>query len=81
VQETGVVTEAEAPVAIIDDAADAPKRGRGRKRPAAKKAAAKTPRVAAAPAPVAVPAAPAAPVAKSRRGRGKKKAVAAAVEG
>jgi uncharacterized LabA/DUF88 family protein len=84
VQETHVVTEAEAPVSIIDDAADAPKRGRGRKRPAAKKAAAKTPRAAAAPAPVAVPAAPAAPaapVAKSRRGRGKKKAVAAAVEG
>jgi hypothetical protein len=81
VQETGAATEVEAPVSVVEDTADAPKRGRGRKRPAAKKAAAKAPRAAAAPAPVAAPAAPAAPVAKSRRGRGKKKAVAAAVEG
>jgi uncharacterized LabA/DUF88 family protein len=82
VQETGAVTETEAPVAVIDDAAAAPKRGRGRKRPAAKKAAAKTPRAAATPAPApAAVAAPAAPAAKSRRGRGKKKPAAAAVEG
>ncbi len=82
VQETADVTEAEVQVSVIDDAAAAPKRGRGRKRPAAKKAAAKAPRAAsAAPAPVAAPVAPAAPAAKSRRGRGKKKAVAAAVEG
>jgi len=76
--------DVEAPVAIIEDAA-APKRGRGRKKVAAKKAAAKTPRAtppaAPAPEPVAeVAAPPAGRPAKSRRGRGKKKVVAA-VEG
>jgi hypothetical protein len=72
-------------VAIVED--EAPKRGRGRKKPAAKKAAAKTPRAAAAPAaapapvaPVAVEPAAAPKAAKNRRGRGKKKATAA-VEG
>jgi uncharacterized protein (TIGR00288 family) len=72
-------------VAIVED--EAPKRGRGRKKPAAKKAAAKTPRAAAAPAPAPAPVAPVAvePVAapkaaKNRRSRGKKKATAA-VEG
>jgi uncharacterized LabA/DUF88 family protein len=76
--------DAEAPLAIIEDAA-APKRGRGRKKVAAKKAAAKTPRTTPPAAPAPEPVAEAAPPlagrpAKSRRGRGKKKAVAA-VEG
>jgi hypothetical protein len=78
---------ADAPVSVIGEAA-APKGGRARKRPAAKKAAAKTPRppapaapAPAAPAPAAVVEAPVARASKSRRGRGKKKAVAAAVEG
>ena len=71
-------------VAVVEDAA--PKRARGRKKAAAKKAPAKTPRPSATPAPApaveaTASAAPAARATKTRRGgRGKKKA-AAAVEG
>jgi uncharacterized protein (TIGR00288 family) len=78
-------SDTEPQVAIVDETA-APKRGRGRKKVAAKKAGAKTAR-ASAPAVVVteVPAAPAATTTpratKSRRGRGKKKTAAAAAEG
>jgi hypothetical protein len=79
--------EVEAPVAIIEETG-APKRGRARKKAVAKKAATKTTRPAAAPAAVA-PAAVAdvavagtpARTTKSRRGRGKKKAATATVDG
>jgi uncharacterized protein (TIGR00288 family) len=78
----GTRADAEPPVAIIEEAA--PKRGRGKKKVAAKKAGAKTARTAPVPEPVAevaeVPVAAPRATKTRRGGRGKKK-VAAAVEG